>query len=209
MTSSCQPPTAPTDIFGKVKPTPPAKPKNKDLRSREYLRPDEIELLLKAAGKIGRHRQRDRALILMMYRHGLRVGEAASLRWHQVDWNLCQIHVSRQKNGKPSVQPLEGDELRLLRALERQRPNHPFIFVGELGAPLSERSIHRIIVRAGGLAGLKLPFHPHMLRHSCGYYLAARGTDTRTIQDYLGHREIKHTVQYTQLAPRRFEGLWR
>lgn len=187
---------------------PPTKPKNQDLRSREYLRPDEIDLLLKVAGKIGRHRQRDRALILLMYRHGLRVSEATRLRWHQVDWKLCQIHVSRQKNGKPSVQPLDGDELRLLRILRRQYLDHPFIFVGEGGAPLSKRSIHRIVARAGELAGLDFPIHPHMLRHGCGYYLAAKGTDTRTIQDYLGHTDIKHTVQYTQLAPGRFVGLW-
>lgn len=187
---------------------PPTKPRNKNLRSREYLRPDEVELLLKAASKVGRHRQRDRALILLMYRHGLRVSEAAGLRWHQIDWERCQLHVSRQKGGKQSVQPLYGDELRLLRLLRRQRPDHPFVFVGETGAYLSERSIHRIVARAGKLAGLDFPIHPHMLRHGCGFALAARGTDTRTIQDYLGHTDIKHTVQYTQLAPGRFEGLW-
>lgn len=187
---------------------PPTKPKNEDARAREYLRPDEVELLLKAAAKTGRHRQRDRALILLMYRHGLRVVEAAGLRWHQIDWKLCQIHIKRRKNGKPSVQPLDGDELRLLRRVQRLCPDHPFVFVGELGAPLSERSIHRIVAGAGQLAKLGFPIHPHMLRHGCGYYLAARGIDTRTIQDYLGHTDIKHTVQYTQLAPGRFEGLW-
>ncbi len=187
---------------------PPTKPKNQDLRTREYLRPDEVELLLKVVGKTGRHPKRDRALILLMYRHGLRVSEAAGLRWYQIDWQRCQFHVSRQKHGKPSVQPLDGEELRLLRSLRRQHPDHPFVFVSELGAPLSERSIHRIIARAGELAELDFPIHPHMLRHGCGYALAARGTDTRTIQDYLGHTDIKHTVQYTQLAPGRFEGLW-
>jgi integrase len=187
---------------------PPVKPKNIDVRAREYLRPDEVKRLLKAAAQIGRHRQRDRALILLMYRHGLRVGEAAGLRWHQVDWKFCQIHIRRDKGGKPAVQPMEGDEIRLLKALRREYPNHPFMFVGEQGAPLSERSIHRIVARAGSFAGLDFPCHPHMLRHSCGYALAARGIDTRTIQDYLGHTDIKHTVHYTQLAPGRFDGLW-
>jgi site-specific recombinase XerD len=184
---------------------PPTKPRNKDLRSREYLRPDEVELLLKAAGKTGRHRQRDRALILLMYRHGLRVGEAAGLRWHQIDWKLCQIHVQREKNGKPSVQPLNGDELRLLRWLRREHPDHPFVFIGELGAPLSERSIHRIVQRSGEVAGLDFSCHPHMLRHGRGFALAAKGYDTRAIQDYLGHREIKHTIAYTELSPQRFQ----
>lgn len=188
---------------------PPTKPKNQDVRGREYLRPDEVTLLLEAARKMGRHPQRDRTLILLMYRHGLRVSEASELRWHQVDWKLCQMHVNRKKAGKPSVHPLGGDEVRLLRALRRERPDHPFIFVGELGTPLSERSIHRIVARAGELARLDFLVHPHMLRHGCGYYLAAKGVDTRTIQDYLGHIDIKHTVQYTQLASEQFEGLWR
>lgn len=187
---------------------PPVKPRNKDVRAREYLLKDEVDLLLKAAAKTGRHPKRDRALIKLMYRHGLRVGEAAGLRWHQIDWKFCQIHIQREKNGKPSVQPLDGDELRLLHWLRRENPVHPFVFVGEMGAPLSERSIYRIVQRAGAVAGLDFPCHPHMLRHGCGYYLAAKGTDTRTIQDYLGHTDIKHTVQYTQLAPGRFVGLW-
>jgi type 1 fimbriae regulatory protein FimB len=51
-------------------------------------------------------------------------------------------------------------------------------------------------------------FTPHMLRHSCGYYLANKGTDLRTMQDYLGHRDPRHTVHYTRVAGRRFEGLW-
>ena len=47
-----------------------------------------------------------------------------------------------------------------------------------------------------------------MLRHATGYYLANKGIDTRTIQAYLGHRNIVHTVRYTQLAPDRFRTLW-
>ena len=158
-----------------------------------------------SCGKIGRYRQRDRALILLMFRHGLRAAEAAELRWHQVDWKFLQLHVCRKKGGKPSVQPINGEEKTLLRALRKQNPDHPFIFVGELGAPLSERSIYRIIQRAGELAKLDILVHPHMLRHARGFALAAQGYDTRAIQDYLGHREIRHTVGYTELAPQRFQ----
>ena len=51
--------------------------------------------------------------------------------------------------------------------------------------------------------------HPHTLRHSCGYHLADKGTDLRTMQDYLGHRDPRHTVHYSRITGRRFEGLWR
>ncbi len=196
------------DIFGEILDMPPLKPKNLDVRAREYLRPDEVEQLIKAAGKDRRHRLRDQTLILLMYRHGLRVSEAAGLRWQQIDWRRCQIHINRCKGGKSSTQPLQHDELLKLRALQHKNPEHPYVFVSQRGVLLSNRSIHHIIQRAGQNANLGLPVHPHMLRHGCGYYLAARGTDTRTIQDYLGHTDIKHTVGYTRLAPERFVGLW-
>lgn len=161
-----------------------------------------------AAAKVGRHPVRDRALIMLMYRHGLRVSEVNSLRWHQIDFTRKHIHVHRRKNGKPSTHPLYGDELRLLRQLQRDYPDTPYIFISERKARMSERIIHQIVQRAGEKAGLNFPAHPHMLRHGCGYHLANRGTDTRVIQDYLGHRQIQHTVKYTELAPGRFMGLW-
>lgn len=186
----------------------PKKPRNLDVRAREYLLSDEVEAMMNAASKVGRHPQRDRALILLMYRHGLRVSEASRLRWNQVDLKRAHLHVHRRKQGKPSTHPLYGDELRLLRQLQRDYPDTPYVFVSERGAPLSERMMHTIVVRAGVGAGLDFPVHPHMLRHGCGYYLADKGTDTRVIQDYLGHRQIQHTVKYTELAPGRFVGLW-
>ncbi len=163
---------------------------------------------MNAAAKVGRHPTRDRALILLMYRHGLRVSEINSLRWHQIDLTRGHIHVHRRKNGKPSTHPLYGDELRLLRRVGRDYPDTPYIFVSERKSPLSSRAIHQIVQRAGSVAGLDFPVHPHMLRHGCGYYLADKGIDTRVIQDYLGHRQIQHTVKYTELAPGRFIGLW-
>lgn len=164
---------------------------------------------MSAASSVGRHGKRDRALILLMYRHGFRVSEVNSLRWHQVDLGQGNVHVHRRKNGKPSVQPLYGDEMRVLRQLKRDYPDTPYVIVSERKTPLSERVIHQIVARAGENAGLDFPTHPHMLRHGCGYYLASKGIDTRTIQDYLGHRQIQHTVKYTELAPGRFEGLWK
>jgi type 1 fimbriae regulatory protein FimB/type 1 fimbriae regulatory protein FimE len=83
-----------------------------------------------------------------------------------------------------------------------------YLRTSERKAPFSTRSIRHIIARAGELADIPFQVHPHQLRHACGYYLAAQGHDTRAIQDYLGHKNIHHTVRYTQMSPQRFETFW-
>lgn len=179
------------------------------VRTREYLLSSEIEAMrdaLKKAG--GRHAHRDSTLVLLIYRHGLRVAEAAALRWEQIDWNGSNLHVKRVKTGTPSTQPLYGDEIRALRKLQRDYPASAYIFQSSRHGPLAKDTIGGIIERAGELALLPFPVHAHMLRHACGYALAARGVDTRTIQGYLGHNNIQHTVRYTELSPLRFKGLW-
>jgi integrase len=186
----------------------PGRPKNVDVRRREYLTPVEVDSLMKVAGNFGRHRHRDKTLILVMYRHGLRVSEAIDLRWDQMNLRSGQVHINRLKNGKPSTHYLEGDEMRALRRLRRDYPDEPFIFVTERGGPLTRSTVNKLITRAGDRAQLGFPAHPHMLRHACGYYLANKGVDTRTIQDYLGHVSITHTVRYTVLSPHKFKGLW-
>ncbi|MBW4458632.1 MAG: tyrosine-type recombinase/integrase [Nodosilinea sp. WJT8-NPBG4] len=187
---------------------PPQKPKNEAVRSREYLTTDEVEALTQAAKKLGRHGHRDSTMIMLMYRHGLRVAEAIALRWDQVDLKQGILHVSRRKKGTPATHPLRGPELRALRQIQRQYPNAPYLFVSERKGPLTERSVHNIIQRAGQEAALPFPVHPHQLRHACGYYLASKGHDTRAIQAYLGHRNIQHTVKYTELSPNRFKDFW-
>ena len=195
---------APDNILRKV----PGRPKNTDVRSREHLTLDEVEALMQSAGNIGRHQHRDRTLILIMFRHGLRVSEAVDFKWDQVDFKAGSIHVNRLKNGKAATHYLEGDEMRALRRLRREYPHSPFIFVTERGGPLTRSTVNKLVERAGRLAGIEFPVHPHMLRHACGYYLANKGIDTRTIQDYLGHVSITHTVRYTELSPHKFKGLW-
>jgi type 1 fimbriae regulatory protein FimB/type 1 fimbriae regulatory protein FimE len=182
--------------------------KNNEVRSREHLTQDEVELLMKTAGSTGRHTHRDRTLILTMFRHGLRVSEAVDLKWDQIDFKAGSIHINRLKNGKSATHYLEGDELRALRRLRREYPNGPFIFVTERSGPLTRSTVNKLVERAGREAEIEFPVHPHMLRHACGYYLANKGIDTRTIQDYLGHVSITHTVRYTELSPHKFRGLW-
>src|SRR6516164_5268745 len=112
-----------------------------------------------------------------------------------------RLHVNRAKNGSPSVHPLSGRELRALRRLKReQEPQSPFIFTSERGAPLTTAGFRKLIARLGLAAPFKFLVHPHMLRHACGFKLANDGHDTRSLQAYLGHKNIQHTVRYTELS---------
>jgi type 1 fimbriae regulatory protein FimB/type 1 fimbriae regulatory protein FimE len=187
---------------------PPRKPKNTERHAREYLTPVEVERLIGAARMVGRYGDRDAALILLMYRHGLRVAEVTGLRWVHIDWHTALLSVRRCKHGVSSVHPLHGPELRALRRLSATHPGMPYVFLSERGTPLTGWAIHHIISRAGAAAALPFPIHPHMLRHACGFYLANKNTETHTIQQYLGHRNIQHTVRYTELAPQRFQDFW-
>lgn len=185
--------------------SPPRKPRNLEVRKREYLTSDEVSKLVNASKASGRYPHRDSTLIQMAYRHALRVGEVVNLKWDQIDLDTGKIHVNRLKNGDASVQPLEGFEIRALRKLKREFPDSSFLFCSERGGPLTPRAVHKIVARAGKLAGFKFSVHPHMLRHAAGYQLASKGTDTRAIQAYLGHKNIQHTVIYTKLDANRFK----
>lgn len=158
---------------------------------------------------LGRHGHRDATLILLAYRHGLRVSELIALRWDQLDLMGGLLYVSRLKHGVPSTHPLRGPELRALRRLRRDYPDSlSYVFTTERGGPLTDSGMRKIVARADEEAKLGFPAHPHMLRHACGFKLANKGHDTRAIQHYLGHRTIQHTVRYTELAPDRFKAFW-
>jgi integrase len=187
----------------------PVRQKNADLRTREYLTDHEVQRLTEAA-KANRHGHRDATMILVAYRHGLRASELTDLRWDQIEFTSATLHVRRVKQGTPSTHPIVGDELRALRRLQReQRPPSPFVFTSERGTPFAVAGFQRMIERAGAEAKLGFKAHPHMLRHACGYALANKGHDTRALQAYLGHRNIQHTVRYTELSPARFKDFWR
>jgi integrase len=189
--------------------TTPRRLPNSAYRTREYLTWSEVESLMTAV-KANRYAHRDATAILVTARHGFRASELINLRWDQVDFVAGNFHVRRLKKGSPAVHPLQGDELRMLRKLQReQNPKSPFIFTSERGGPWSASGFAKMVERAGRVAKLGFQAHPHMLRHACGFALAGKGHDTRGIQGWLGHKNIQHTVVYTELAPGRFKDFFR
>ena len=202
--------TAPIREIGTVTGrAPPRRVKNAERRDREHLTEQEIEALYQAA-KGSRHGQRDALMIWMAYRHGLRVGELVALRWTaHVDFTTGALRVERLKRGVLSVHPLSERELRGLRRLQKAGQGR-CVFTNERGAPVTElafrKTLARIAARVPSLAALNV--HPHVLRHSCGYALANKGMDTRSLQHYLGHRRIENTVIYTAMAAGRFDKIW-
>ena len=166
------------------------------------------------ATKGGRNEARDRCLLLLMFRHGLRVSEACRLKLDQVDAESRVLHVARLKGGLSTTQPLRGEELRAISAWlkERSRMKVPYMvktfFVSEQRKPLHRSTVNLLLEKYSAAASLPVIAHPHMMRHACGFALADQGADTRLIQDYLGHRNIQHTVRYTASNPARFQKLW-
>jgi len=182
------------------------------MNERKHLVSAEVEKLI-AATKGTRNEARDRCFLLLMFRHGLRVSEACGLVLSQVDTESRVLHVARLKKGLSTTHPLRADELRAIKAWladrGKMKPDTDSFFVSERRGPLSRKTAWLAIRKYGEAAGLPLPAHPHMLRHACGFALADQGADTRLIQDYLGHRNIQHTVRYTATNPARFDKLWR
>ena len=131
-------------------------------------------------------------MILVAFRHGLRSSELVDLRWDQIDFTHAVLHVRRAKKGTPATHPVVGDEMRALRKLQREQdPKSPFVFTSERGSPFTTAGFARMVERAGVEAKLGFPAHPHMLRHACGFALANKGHDTRALQAYLGHRNMR------------------
>ena len=177
--------------------------------ARKYITPDEARRVIDAAGRVGRQRERDRLLLMLLFRHGLRVSEAIDLRWTDFDLDAPRarpFYVRRLKGSKDSVHTLEPDTAKALKAL-KGKSDGPYVFRSERGGPLSVDVVEVICARAGREAGLGFKVHPHQLRHAAGFALAEAGTDTRLIQSFLGHADIRNTVIYTETSQRRLAGV--
>jgi integrase len=167
--------------------TTPRRAKNGEYRTREHLTEAEVERLIEATTS-----HRDATMILVAFRHGLRASELVDLRWDQVDFELGVLHIRRAKAGTPATHPLTGRELRALRRLQRETGPSTHVFMSERKAPISADGFQKMIERLSERAKLGFPVHAHMLRHACGFKMADDGVDTRTIQAYLGHKDIRH-----------------
>jgi type 1 fimbriae regulatory protein FimB/type 1 fimbriae regulatory protein FimE len=177
--------------------------------AREYLTEAEVEALCAAAKKRGRYGHRDATMILMAYRHGLRVSELVALRWSQIDLDAGRVRVIRLKGSEDSVHPLSGVEIRALRQIKREQPvGVGFVFVTERGSTMTARGFELMLDRAAESIGMA-DVHPHLLRHGCGFKLVNDGVDTRSIAAYLGHKQMNNTARYTRMSSRRFDGFWK
>lgn len=183
------------------------------MNRRRFLTAKEVQAMMQAARQ-GPTGERDYCLILLAFRHGMRISELLDLHYHDLDLHEGRVNVQRLKNGFSTIHPLRFDEREaierwsLVRAGWKAADKTDALFISRRGTALSRQQAYRIIRSAGENAGTVTHTHPHMLRHACGYELAERGTDTRLIQDYLGHRNIRHTVRYTASNAARFAGIW-
>ena len=170
---------------------------------RDYLSEDEFRILLQGT-QDSRYRWRNTAMLMLTFYHGLRVSELCHLKRQDVDLKHGRIWIKRLKGSLSTEQPLRADELRVLKRYLTQRGDSqiPWLFLTERGDQFTCFSINYLVGITGARAGLAFHVHPHMLRHGCGYALANRGSDLRVIQDYLGHRDPKHTTPlYTHGRP--------
>jgi len=184
-------------------------------RRREYLAAEEIERLLAATKSSSRNPVRNYCMLLLMFRHGLRVSELCSIKLSDIDVDAKTFHVKRLKGCDSGPHEFYNGESQGVKAwlIERSKMNPPescdTLFISERRKPLSRVTVWLMINQVAQAAGLEhLDVHPHMLRHSCGYALVNKGTDIRIIQGYLGHRSISSTVRYTTLDKKRFAKLF-
>ncbi|EMF07322.1 tyrosine-type DNA invertase [Serratia marcescens] len=182
------------------------------MSERKYLTQYEVECLLLQAQK-GDNAERNYCMIYMSFIHGFRVSEVCHLRLSDLDLEGHCLYIRRMKSGFCTNHPLLEGEFQAIKAWLAIRTrslgaDSEWLFISRQGKALTRQRVYQIISQLGKDAGLPVGSHPHMLRHACGFALADRGIDTRLIQDYLGHKNIRHTVRYTASNAERFADIW-
>lgn len=150
-------------------------------------------------------------MIWVGFVHGFRATELVGLLLEQYEMKANRLTVTRVKKGRTSIHTVEKREKAAIKELVGDRRSG-HVFVNERGQPLSPSGFLKIVARAGELAVdadgeriMNFPVHPHMLRHSCGYWLNDQGQSIRKIQDWLGHKNITHTERYAKNSPDAFK----
>jgi type 1 fimbriae regulatory protein FimB/type 1 fimbriae regulatory protein FimE len=180
-------------------------------RHREYLYPEEVEQIIQAVEEISKpvNKLRNRTMTIMAYKHGLRAGEVCNLKWTQIAFHRQKLYVRRLKDNDEIPHPLTEEEIRLLLQLrKRNMMSYDHVFLGYYRKPVDPQSFGKLIRKAGQHVGFDFVVHPHMLRHACGFKLANDDVPIRVIQEYLGHKSIDVTLQYTKLKENKFQGLF-
>jgi integrase len=171
---------------------------------RQWLTEAEVETIIKAC-----ENERDRLMVLMAYRHGLRVSELIGLTWRQVDLDAARLRVIRAKGSEDGVHPLSGREIRALRSLRRRQVvGTPWVFITSRGGLMTRNGFYKLLEKAATRASIT-EVHPHLLRHGCGFKLVNQGMDTLSLAAYLGHANVQNTKRYARMDAGRFDGLWR
>ncbi len=181
--------------------------KRKSTKPRNYLREDEIEAMIDAC-KCNRYAVRDQLVILLSFRHGLRSIELVGLLWSDIDLDGRVMHIRRAKGSTDGAHPLSNREVILLERSRWVPDAKAFVLTTKARKPMSRRLVRHIVATAGREAGIPFPVSPHMLRHSCGYWLSDKGADLRVIQTYLGHVNVQNTTGYVALSAHRYRELY-
>ena len=175
---------------------------------RRCLTEREIERLMDCARKFSRRGHRDATMILVAYRHGL-PRRSATYNGSRSSYPRVACTFTASRMGSPACTLSAVTRCERCASYAATTPKTPHVFVSERGGPMSTVGFHHLVQRLGNAARMPFSLHPHMLRHACGYKLANDGHDTRALQHYLGHKNIQHTVRYTELSPDRFRDFWR
>lgn len=183
------------------------------MKERRYLTQREVLSILEATTG-HQHQIRDYTMIVMGFLHGFRVSELTSLKLSDINMESKNVYIRRLKNGLSTIHPLQPHEIIMLEQWLAIREGYlqedsEWLFVTQRGGRLSRQRFYTLLKKYGDKADLMVSAHPHMLRHACGFELAEQGIDTRLIQDYLGHRNIHHTILYTASNSSRFSRVWK
>ena len=180
---------------------------NDNLRGKRHLSEQEVMKICKAIRKGSRYPDRDELMVLVAFFHGLRLGELVNLKFQHLDLRSGQISIKRLKNGIDTMHPISNKrEFMLLRRIHRDqgKPTAGFVFKNERGSAVSANGFQKMLGKFSEIA-LSVKWNVHALRHGCGTELISRGIDLRTVQVYLGHKNIQNTTMYLHESVKQFE----